>query len=593
MRISDVTIEKLLERSGVATKEQVGTLKAEGARSRRPLQALVIQNGIISEKDLVKAFADYAQIPFVEIDPRDIPHDTLNKIPERIARQYNAVLFKIDEDGTMHLAMDDPDDVQAVNFIQKQIGENIKLYIATRNNILSCLENYRGDVNQELNQVIDVQREDNGDGQAITEADVSEDSPIAQTVNLLLEYAIRSNASDVHIEPREDYVQVRYRIDGVLKEVNRLPRNVVNALISRIKILSNLKIDERRVPQDGRFKIKVAGKQYALRVSTLPVVDGEKVVMRILDESNQAVTLKDLGYWGHSLEVISQALHDPNGMILITGPTGSGKSTSLFSILTMLNTADVNISTVEDPVEYKIPGVNQTQTNSKAGMTFASGLRALLRQDPNIIMVGEVRDSETANLAIQAALTGHLVFSTLHTNNAATSLPRLLDMNIEPFLIASTVKAIVGQRLVRRLCTNCRQSYTPQKEEVNAIVHLFNLRADQDFTHVHALEQEALKEKIGEGAPLGTSETTITSLWRASPDGCEECSHTGYKGRIGIYEVLGSTIPIQKLIIGSATSNQIQDQAISEGMVTMQTDGLIKAFRGNTTIEEVIRVTKE
>ncbi|HMH70399.1 MAG TPA: GspE/PulE family protein, partial [Candidatus Saccharimonadales bacterium] len=406
MRISDVTIEKLLERSGVATKEQVGTLKAEGARSRRPLQALVIQNGIISEKDLVKAFADYAQIPFVEIDPRDIPHDTLNKIPERIARQYNAVLFKIDEDGTMHLAMDDPDDVQAVNFIQKQIGENIKLYIATRNNILSCLENYRGDVNQELNQVIDVQREDNGDGQAITEADVSEDSPIAQTVNLLLEYAIRSNASDVHIEPREDYVQVRYRIDGVLKEVNRLPRNVVNALISRIKILSNLKIDERRVPQDGRFKIKVAGKQYALRVSTLPVVDGEKVVMRILDESNQAVTLKDLGYWGHSLEVISQALHDPNGMILITGPTGSGKSTSLFSILTMLNTADVNISTVEDPVEYKIPGVNQTQTNSKAGMTFASGLRALLRQDPNIIMVGEVRDSETANLAIQAALTG-------------------------------------------------------------------------------------------------------------------------------------------------------------------------------------------
>jgi type IV pilus assembly protein PilB len=593
MRISDVTIEKLLERSGVATKEQVGTLKAEGARSRRPLQALVIQNGIISEKDLVKAFADYAQIPFVEIDPRDIPHDTLNKIPERIARQYNAVLFKIDEDGTMHLAMDDPDDVQAVNFIQKQIGENIKLYIATRNNILSCLENYRGDVNQELNQVIDVQREDNGDGQAITEADVSEDSPIAQTVNLLLEYAIRSNASDVHIEPREDYVQVRYRIDGVLKEVNRLPRNVVNALISRIKILSNLKIDERRVPQDGRFKIKVAGKQYALRVSTLPVVDGEKVVMRILDESNQAVTLKDLGYWGHSLEVISQALHDPNGMILITGPTGSGKSTSLFSILTMLNTADVNISTVEDPVEYKIPGVNQTQTNSKAGMTFASGLRALLRQDPNIIMVGEVRDSETANLAIQAALTGHLVFSTLHTNNAATSLPRLLDMNIEPFLIASTVKAIVGQRLVRRLCTNCRQSYTPQKEEVNAIVHLFNLRADQDFTHVHALEQEALKEKIGEGAPLGTSETTITSLWRASPNGCEECSHTGYKGRIGIYEVLGSTIPIQKLIIGSATSNQIQDQAISEGMVTMQTDGLIKAFRGNTTIEEVIRVTKE
>jgi len=388
MRISDITIEKLLERNGVATKEQVNALKEEGARSRRPLQALVIQNEMMDEKDLVKAFADYAQIPFIEIDPRDIPHDILNKIPERIARQYNAVLFKIDADGLMHLAMDDPDDVQAFNFIQKEIGENVKLYIATRNNILSCLENYRGDVNQELNHVIDVQREDSGENQTVTEADVSENSPIAQTINLLLEYAIRSNASDVHIEPREEYVQVRYRIDGVLKEVNRLPRNVMSALTSRIKILSSLKIDERRVPQDGRFKIKVAGKQYALRVSTLPVVDGEKVVMRILDESNQAVTLQDLGYWGHSLDVISSALTEPNGMILITGPTGSGKSTSLFSILTMLNTPDVNISTVEDPVEYKIPGVNQTQTNAKAGMTFANGLRALLRQDPNIIMVG-------------------------------------------------------------------------------------------------------------------------------------------------------------------------------------------------------------
>lgn len=593
MRISDVTIEQLLERAGVATKEQIDTLKEEAARSRRPLQALVIQNEIITEKDLVKAYAAYAQIPFIELEPKDIIEEVLNKIPERIARQYNAVLFKIGEDGVMHLAMDDPDDVQAVNFIQKQIGENIKLYIATRSNILNCLENYRGDVNQELNQVIDVQRENVGEAQAISEADVSEDSPIAQTVNLLLEYAIRSSASDVHIEPREDYVQVRYRIDGVLKEVNRLPRNVINALISRIKILSNLKIDERRVPQDGRFKIKVAGKQYALRVSTLPVIDGEKVVMRILDESNQAVTLQDLGYWGHSLDVISEALTEPNGMVLITGPTGSGKSTSLFSILTLLNSPDVNISTVEDPVEYKIPGVNQTQTNAKAGMTFATGLRALLRQDPNIIMVGEIRDSETANLGVQAALTGHLVFSTLHTNNAATTLPRLLDMDIEPFLIASTVKAVVGQRLVRRLCMICRQNFVPQKEEIDAITRLFKLQKGQNFSYIHTLEKQALAQKIGIDTPFGTDETTITSLWKASPDGCEECSHTGYKGRIGIYEVLGNTIPIQKLIISNATSNQIQDQAISEGMVTMQTDGLIKALRGNTTIEEVLRVTKE
>ncbi len=594
MRISDATIETLLERNKAISKEQIAALKEEEARSRRPLQDIVIQNKLVDEKELAQAFSEYSQIPFVEIDPRDIPQDVLNKIPERIARQYNAVLFKIDEDGTHHLAMDDPDDVQAFSFIQKQIGENIKLYVATRNNILSCLENYRGDVNKELSQVIDVQREGTpGQSETLTEADIAENSPIAQTVNLLLEYAIRSSASDVHIEPREDYVQIRYRIDGVLKEVNRLPHNVMNALVSRIKILSNLKIDERRLPQDGRFKIKVAGKQYALRVSTLPVVDGEKIVMRILDESNQSVTLEELGYWGHSLEVINQALTEPNGMVLVTGPTGSGKSTSLFSILTILNTPDVNISTVEDPVEYKIPGVNQTQTNAKAGMTFASGLRALLRQDPNIIMVGEIRDTETANLGIQAALTGHLVFSTLHTNNAATSLPRLLDMNIEPFLIASTVKAVVGQRLVRRLCMVCRQSRVPDKAEVEAVIRLFNLRPNQTFSYIHTLEQQAQKQHIGLDTPPSTSETTITTLWHASPEGCDECNHTGYKGRIGIYEALGNTIPIQKMIVSNATSNQIQDQAISEGMVTMQTDGLIKALRGDTTVEEVLRVTKE
>lgn len=592
MRISDAIVEKLLADYGVVM-ERINALREEGIRSRRSLQSLVVQNKIMDEETLTKTYSNYAGIPFVNISPATINPGVLGKIPERIARQYNAVLFKIDEDGTMHLAMDDPDDVQAFNFIQKQIGENVKLYIATRSNILACLENYRGDVTKELNQVIDVQREDNGEAQAISEADVSEDSPIAQTVNLLLEYAIRSSASDVHIEPREDYVQVRYRIDGVLQEVNRLPRNVMNALISRVKILSNLKIDERRVPQDGRFKIRVAGKQYALRVSTLPVIDGEKVVMRILDESNQAVSLQDLGYWGHSLEVIMDALTEPNGMILVTGPTGSGKSTSLFSILTMLNTPKVNISTVEDPVEYKIPGVNQTQTNAKAGMTFANGLRALLRQDPNIIMVGEIRDGETANLGVQAALTGHLVFSTLHTNNAATSLPRLLDMGIEPFLIASTIKAVVGQRLVRKLCTNCRKSYQPNPDETKAIIALFNLREKNNFSLIHDFEEQAIKQNIGKGVPASTDATKILTLWRASPDGCEKCSHTGYKGRIGIYEVLGVTDSIQKLIMANATSNQIQDLAVAEGMMTMQTDGLIKAMRGETTIEEVLRVTKE
>jgi type IV pilus assembly protein PilB len=593
MRISDDTLVKLLTRGGIATNEQLDALKQEGDHLDKSLQDIVIEKQLIDEPSLKKLFATYADVPYIEIDPHDIPQDILNRIPERIARQYNAVIFKVDEDGLTHLAMDDPDDVQAVSFIQKEIGENTRIYIASKENILQCLENYRGDVNEELNEVIDIQREDDGTSQQVTEAEVAENSPIAQTVNLLLEYAIRSQASDIHIEPREGFVQIRYRVDGILKEVNQLPRNVLGALVSRVKILSNLKIDERRVPQDGRFKIKVAGKQYALRVSTLPIADGEKVVLRILDESNQAVTLTDLGYWGHSLEVINAAIAEPNGMVLITGPTGSGKSTSLFSALTILNRPNVNISTIEDPVEYKIPGVNQTQTNPKAGMTFATGLRALLRQDPNIIMVGEIRDTDTANLGVQAALTGHLVFSTLHTNNAATCLPRLLDMGVEPFLIASTVKAVVGQRLVRRLCATCRQQHSPTQAEIDELIKLFNLREGETFGRIHELELQAAEQNVGGDTPLGTSETTITSLWRAHPEGCDECSHTGYKGRIGIYEVLDVSVPIQQMITSNATSNQIQDQAVTEGMVTMQADGLVKSLRGNTTLEEVLRVTRE
>lgn len=593
MRISDQTLVKLLKKGGITIDDQLDALNEEGARLGRSLQDLVIEKQLITEIDLKKLFAEYANIPYIELDPKDIPQDVLNMIPERIARQYNAVIFKVDEDKVIHLAMDDPDDVQAVSFIEKEIGENTRIYIASHQNILQCLDNYRGDVNEELNEVIDIQREDSGEAQQVTEAEFAEDSPIAQTVNLLLEYAIRSQASDIHIEPREDFVQIRYRIDGVLKEVNELPRNVLGALVSRIKILSNLKIDERRVPQDGRFKIKVAGKQYALRVSTLPIADGEKVVMRILDESNQAVTLSELGYWGHSLDIINEAIAEPNGMVLVTGPTGSGKSTSLFSVLTMLNRPDVNISTIEDPVEYKIPGVNQTQTNAKAGMTFATGLRALLRQDPNIIMVGEIRDGETANLGVQAALTGHLVFSTLHTNNAATCLPRLLDMGIEPFLIASTVKAVVGQRLVRRLCMNCRQQYVPEQPEIDEIVKLFNLKAGTDFSKIHELENQAIAQRVGGDTEPGTTPTTIARMWRPNPEGCDECSHTGFKGRIGIYEVLGTSLSIQKMIVANATSNEIQQQAIEEGMTTMQTDGLIKAIRGNTALDEVLRVTRE
>jgi type IV pilus assembly protein PilB len=382
-----------------------------------------------------------------------------------------------------------------------------------------------------------------------------------------------------------------------LHETQKIPKKMQASLISRIKILSNLKIDERRAPQDGRFKIQLGSKRVAFRVSTLPIVDGEKVVMRILNESSKPLTLEELGYWGAALANVQKAMIQPHGMILVTGPTGSGKSTSLFSVLSQLNKPDVNISTIEDPVEYRIFGANQTQVNPKAGMTFVAGLRALLRQDPNIIMVGEIRDGETATLGVQAALTGHLVFSTLHTNNAATCLPRLLDMGIEPFLIASTVRAVIGQRLVRRLCHDCRIVYTPDTTELKEIAGVFHIDDSATMKYIHQLEAQALKGGVGnsdkEEEKPSTAENKIHQLWKAAEKGCDSCSHTGYRGRVGIYEVLDNTPTIQKLIVENATSDTIQRQSMQEGMVTMQLDGFIKALRGQTTIEEVLRVTSE
>ena len=588
MLLSDKLVLKLLS----PTPEQTAELTQEQQKTGKSLQQLVLAKNLVAERELTKRYGDYIGVPFVTVEKKDIPDKALKLIPEPVARQYNAIIFQIDDNGLIHLALNDPDDIQAVNFLQKELGARLKIYVATRQNIIDCLELYRGDVTEELTHVIDIQKEETK-SQEVKEEDISEDSPIAQTVNLLLEYAIKSNASDIHIEPREDHVQVRYRIDGVLHEVNRLPKNVLNALVSRIKILSNLKIDERRAPQDGRFKIKLNQNTFAFRVSTLPISDGEKVVMRVLSESSEALTLRQLGMWGKSLEIIDKAIHQPNGMMLVTGPTGSGKSTTLFSVLSILNTPDVNISTIEDPVEYKIPGVNQTQINPKAGMTFASGLRALLRQDPNVIMVGEIRDGETANLGVQAALTGHMVFSTLHTNNAATCLPRLLDMKIEPFLIASTVNAVIGQRLVRRLCKQCRERVEMPEDLQQQIFDLLHINQEFDNTKMHRLEKRAKEDGVGEDVELSTTEDNITHYWKAHEGGCEHCNHTGYKGRVGIYEVLDNTVEIQKMIISAATANEIQDQAIKEDMIIMRTDGIIKALRGMTSFEEVFGATKD
>ena len=591
MRISDETIKKVLVRSGVATEEQIQALTEEAAKLDVSIQELALQRGTIDDIALAKAFSNYSGTPYTNLDPSKIPFDTLSIIPEQAAQQYKAILFKIDDDGNYHLAMDDPDDVVAISFIEKVLGKPAKVYIAPTSHILNALGAYRANVDKELDDVIDIQRAENTENQ-VTDEEVDENSPIAKTLNLLLEYAIRSSASDIHIEPREEFIQIRYRIDGVLREVNRLPKNVQFPLVSRIKILANLKIDERRVPQDGRFKINLGGKKYALRVSSLPIADGEKIVIRILDESNQAVSLKELGYWGTALKDTTKAMSEPDGMILVTGPTGSGKSTSLFSILTILNTPEINISTVEDPIEYKIPGVNQTQTNPKAGMTFANGLRSLLRQDPNIIMIGEIRDSETAGLGIQAALTGHLVFSTLHTNNAATSLPRLLDMGIEPFLIASTVKVAIGQRLVRRINPETRISYTPTPEDLKSIMSSFGLSYENDMMLIHNLEKQAKADGIGGDLPLSSDGKTINTLWKPDEKDDSPGSINGYKGRRGIYEALKNTVAVQHLITANATSEQINEQALKDGMISMTLDGFIKCLRGETTVEEVMRVVR-
>jgi type IV pilus assembly protein PilB len=600
MRIADSLVESLLQRSKHVSKEQLAALREQKKNSKLSLQSLVVKDNLLSEQELTKLYAAEIEVPYVELNAKDIKPAVLKLLPERIARQYNAVVFDIDENGTNMLAVEDPDDIQALTFLKKQLGNDVKVHITTGSLLQAALDQYRGNISSELTKVI-ADEDAAEETEEVDENDLAEDSPIAQTVNILIEFGVKAGASDIHIEPREDFIIVRYRIDGLLREANKLPRKLLGALVSRIKILSNLKIDEHRAPQDGRFKVEISDQVYALRVSTLPILDGEKVVMRILNESSKPADFTQLGFWGTALTDLQQAIVQPHGMVLVTGPTGSGKSTTLFSVLSSLNTPNVNISTVEDPIEYHIIGANQTQVSPKAGMTFTTGLRALLRQDPNIIMVGEIRDGETADLAVQAALTGHLVFSTLHTNNAATCLPRLLEMGVEPFLIASTMRVVIGQRLVRRLCVNCREVFTPDAATLKQLEKSFRLSDNGGFKKIHDLETAALKGGIGAGNTKqagnaddpSTTDSGITRLWKAHDDGCDSCNHIGYKGRLGIYEVLNNTLAIQKMIVGNSTSEAIEQTATQDGMITMQLDGLVKALRGQTSIEEVLRVTSQ
>lgn len=586
MRIPDKTVESILKKISKLEEAKLSAIKEQALNEHTSLQSVAISSNSISELDLTKAYAEEIGVPFVEINIKELDREILRQIPEHIAKLYAMVIFEGGQDSPeKHVAMEDPDDLQAIDVLHKLFGNSVKIHIATHANILSAIDQYRGNLSGEITKTItkgeSEAEEDDGE---VSEEDIAEDSPVAQTINLVLEYAIKSGASDIHIEPRERHVQIRYRIDGVLHEANRLPRKSVNALVSRVKILANLKIDERRAPQDGRFKINLNGRVFAFRVSTLPISGGEKVVMRILDESSEPLSLQQLGFWGLALARINSAAAQPHGMILVTGPTGSGKSTTLHSVLHILNRPEVNISTIEDPVEYRLEGVNQTQVNPVAGMTFATGLRALLRQDPNVIMVGEIRDPETASLGVQAALTGHLVFSTLHTNNAATCLPRLLDMGIEPFLIASVVRAVIGQRLVRRLVSEESEAYEPSVNEKNEIERIFSIKTVSDWSRIMKLINEAQEA-------FGKPVTNKFMLYRPKKD--LPGNSTGYRGRIGIYEVLHNSVDIQKFIVANATSDDIQKAAVNGGMITMQLDGLIKAALGMTSIEEILRVTRE
>lgn len=587
MRIPDATAKQLLTKAGKLKADEFKALEEQADAEKISLQDLAVKNNVITDSELTRLYADDIGVPYVEINAKELDRELIKQIPENIAKLYNMVVFagSIDKPKEVRqIAMEDPDDLQAIDILHKLFGQNIKLFISTKLNILSALDQYRGNIGSEITKVITESNEAEGEEDSEVKAeDVAEDSPIAQTVNLIIEYAVKSGASDIHIEPRDKHVQIRYRVDGVLREANKLPKRTLAALVSRIKILANLKIDERRAPQDGRFKINMNGRVFAFRVSTLPITEGEKVVMRVLDESSEPLSLEKLGFWGKALKDIQDASLQPHGMILVTGPTGSGKSTTLHSVLHILNKPDVNISTVEDPVEYKLEGVNQTQVNPVAGMTFVAGLRSLLRQDPNIIMVGEIRDGETAGLGVQAALTGHLVFSTLHTNNAATCLPRLLDMGIEPFLIASVVRVVIGQRLVRRLIVEDAESYEPNEAEKKEIERVFGIHTKQDWDKIIEMMGVA-QEAFGKGK---SNKIVLYRPKRNLKD------RTGYKGRMGIYEVLTNSPEVQKMIVASSTSEQIQTQAISEGMLTMQFDGLIKALLGMTSIEEILRVTRE
>ncbi len=519
----------------------------------------------ISDKQKTKTSA----IPYIDLSDKIIPKDLLQKVPEYIAQLYKAVPVE-EKDGKILIAMADPEDFQAINFIRKAVGSNIQIALTTQKDIENVLTQYSG-LQSKVEKVIsatEIEKQENKIEKTDKE-EIEDDTPVAKIVNSVLNNAVRIEASDIHIEPKEKEVEVRIRVDGVLQKNLTLPKKLQSSFTSRIKILCNMKIDEQRLPQDGRFKLE--GKRPVdFRVSSFPTVFGEKIVMRILDKSQGILTLEQSGLVGKSLKVLRNGVHKSHGMTLVTGPTGSGKTTTLYAVLQELMEVGVNIVTLEDPVEYQIAEINQGQVRSDIGFTFASGLRSIVRQDPDIIMVGEIRDLETAELAVQSALTGHIVLSTLHTNNAAGAIPRLVNMGVEPFLITSSINTIVAQRLARKICEKCKV-----EEKISPEI------------------LEDIKKTIAVFPPEEKNIYSKKPLKFLKGAGCEMCNNSGYKKRIGIFEILDVSDKIKSLSLQKVSSNELEKQARIEGMISMKQDGIMKALDGLTSIEEVWRITKE
>lgn len=579
-------LEKFLLDSDLITEKNLDLVKADVKESGRRFEDVLLRRNLVSEEMISKAKAYVLGIPFVDLSVQIINPDVLKIIPEPIARRNNIIAFR-QSGNDLEIAMLDPDDLQTIDFIKKKSNLNILPRLTSRKSLEIAMRQYQKSLEEEFSKIIKTESSAiikviglgiRGSEKTNTDLQrVAEELPVVRIVDTLLRHAIMESASDIHIEPEEKDVIVRYRIDGILKDVMTLPREVHEGVVARIKVLSNLKLDEHRLPQDGRFKIESEGYKVSFRVSVLPVYDGEKIVMRLLREDSEGFTLESLGFRGNALEILHRAIKKPTGLILSTGPTGSGKTTTLYTIIDILNTPEVNISTIEDPIEYRMQRINQTQVKPDLGFTFAQGIRTLVRQDPNIIMVGEIRDNETAGLAINASLTGHLVLSTLHTNNAAGAVPRLIDMKVEPFLISSTLSVVIAQRLVRCLCPESKEKYNLTKRELESLGKEINLDKI-----LKVLKQEKIVSQ----------KDTWETIEFYRPKESSSCPR-GYKGRMGIYEVIEITPGIREMITTSASIDQIQEKAVSDGMITMLEDGIIKAVQGLTSIEEILRSSRE